>query len=366
MVQLRDGDAGLFSRGERNARVDPACAIVLEPEVVGTLVRCALRDMAQGIAYGTKAVLQPRAEELPALAGRPLEALCPPEERLNWKLNALVSANARYCAVKIVGSNACNRAFGQPRSQSLIVLYDKLSMQPLAIFDGTEVSARRTGAYASMVVDAALAHRDRISLCLYGAGPIADCVVDDLQAHHRERIDHILVRSRRPERAARFATAASRRTGLDVRPIALAAASPVDMVITATNAAAPIVAADLLDDEIVVLHLGGDELPAAFVEKTLACGTVVCDDVDSVCHRNSQSLPLFFSRQGVRLRDLAGLFRIRNLHAMIGQPPATLRRPALFTCVGLPVLDLYLAQWLHEQRGAGTGLRAGGVHGYPG
>ncbi len=345
MWQVRDGEAGYFTP------LRPGCAApaALDARVAGRLARRAVADMAKGAAYGTKAVLQPRDDELLPLTGRPLEEVCPREERLNWKLNALVSANARYCAVKIVGSNACNRLLGRARSQSLIVLYDKLSMSPLAMFDGTRISASRTGAYASMTVDATLMHRSAISVCLYGAGPIADCVVDDLRAHHPDRIQRIFVRSRRLENAERFAAAAARRTGLDIQAISPADDAPTDMIITATNAAAPIIPVDTLAGDVVVLHLGGDELPATFIERALGNGTIICDDVSSVCHRNSQSLALFFSRQGVRLSDLAGLFRIRSLHEAMSAT-SLLRRPVLVTCVGLPVLDLYLAQWLYEQQ----------------
>ena len=350
MWQVRDGDAGKAGMPRYGA-----VAAGLEARRVGVLVRRAVADMGAGIAYGSKAVLQPRDEELRDLTSRAMDELCPATERLNWKLNALVSANARYCAVKIVGSNACNRAFGLPRSQSLIVLYDKLSMRPLAIFDGTEVSARRTGAYASMVVEAALGQRPDLTVALYGAGPIADCVIDDLQAHHALRIGRIDVRSRRHASAVRFAAAAAQRSGLDVRAAPATGRGRADLVITATNAGTPVVAPEMLGEDVVVLHLGGDELPAGFIERTLEHGSVVCDDVATVCHRNSQSLALYFSRQGRRLEDLANLYGVRNLHELAGASPVPLRHPALFTCVGLPVLDLYLAQWLYEQPQAGTG-----------
>lgn len=328
---------------------EPAAApcAVLDPKTIGRLARLAVDHMAAGIAYGSKVVLQPQDDELAPLLGRTAAESCPGNQRLNWKLNALLSANARYCAVKIVGSNACNRALGLPRSQSQLILYDKLTMTRLAQFDGTGVSARRTGAYASMAVDLLLADRERFSVCLYGAGPIADCVIDDLHAHHAERISRIQVCSRRPASAEAFATAAAARSGLDVRS---GADGPMqaDLVITATNAGSPIMSADMLHKDVAVLHLGGDELPVAFIEQALARGTVICDDVDSVCHRNSQSLPLYFSRQNLRLSDLAGLFKVRSLHehTLRGEPARA--RPALMTCVGLPVLDLYLAQWLYE------------------
>lgn len=338
-----------FDSGDVSAVLErtPRPLTGMDPRTIGRLARRAVADMGEGIAYGNKVVLQPQDDELELLLGRSAAESCPGNQRLNWKLNALVSANAKYCAVKIVGSNACNHALGLPRSQSRLILYDKLTMTQLAQFDGTALSARRTGAYASIAVDQLLADRERLSVCLYGAGPIADCVVDDLHAHHAGRISRIHVCSRRPSSARSFAAAAGARTGLDVVG-GEDAPGHADLVITATNAGTPIVRTDRLHDDVVVLHLGGDELPASFIEQALARGTVLCDDVASVCHRNSQSLPLYFSRQNLRLSDLAGLFRVRSLHdhTLRGEPARA--RPALMTCVGLPVLDLYLAQWLYE------------------
>lgn len=320
----------------------------LSPTRVGELCRQAIADMGNGIAYGSKVVLQPSDEELLPLLGTPVAALCLGEQRLNWKLNALLSANARYCGVKIVGSNAVNRAFDRPRSQSLLLLYDKLTMTLLAHFDGTALSALRTGAYASIAVDVLLQDKSELSVSLHGAGPIADCVIDDLEAHHAARIRTVEVHSRRPERAAAFAARARARTGLDVRASG-DRSLPADLVITATNTAQPVVAPEMLEGDVAVLHLGGDELPAAFIERALAVGTVICDDVAGVCQRSSQSLPLYFSRHGQRMSELATLFRIRSLHEPDALDAAS-RRPALMTCVGLPVLDLCLAQWLHEQQ----------------
>jgi len=318
------------------------------------LVRQALSDFREGHAYGAKTVIQPGEQELLALLGT--HQLDPrfADERLNWKLNALVSAGPRYCATKLVGSNAYNRLRGLPRSQSIIVLYEKLGMIPLAIFDGTEVSARRTGAYASIVVDTLLAGRNALNVRLFGAGPIAACVIDDLHAHHAERIASISITTRDPASAERFAAAARQRTGLHVvAGIESPDSNDADLIVTATNARLPLLQREHVGEHSVILHLGGDELAADLVGWALADGFVACDDVNTVCHRNSQSLPLYFSRSGRTLQEAAAEYRVANLPGLLGNPDASPRTgPALVTCVGLPVLDLYLAQWLYERHTA--------------
>ncbi|GKT19944.1 hypothetical protein AVHY2522_24325 [Acidovorax sp. SUPP2522] len=345
------------SRGERGRDLsdlvisdrDRVMQELIDFRAVGTVVRRALLALAEGTAKGAKAVLQPDDSEIISLIGHETLDARFRDERLNWKLNALISTNAAYGAVKIVGSNAYNRTLGLPRSRSTILLYDKLTMQPLSIMDGTQISARRTGAYASVVVDITLQHKDRLTVFLYGTGPIAATIIDDLHAHHGHRIDKIFVKSRSIETAASFAKCAEQRTRLPIEAVVsddqLANA---DLVITASNARNPLFNAGSLSDDIVVLNLGGDETPAEFIRHSLEAGTVICDDIKTVCHRNSQSLSLYFSRQNLRLEESASTYRILNFSQLLTSPSSLLRKPVFVTCVGLPVLDLYVAQWIYE------------------
>lgn len=320
----------------------------LEPRLVGQRVRTALRALRDGEAYGTKAVLEPDEKELHALLGDAAIFAYADGERPNWKLSALVSINRLYGAVKIVGSHSYNRQHGDPRSTSTVLLYDKLTMRALAILDGSTLSAQRTGAYASIVIDRLLRHRATFSVFLFGAGRVARAVVEDLEAHHPERIDTLYVRSRTQASAEAFVTA---HTPLASFP--LIAAPRLDtlpdctLIITASNADTPLFEAWQVGDDVVVLHLGGDETPDELIRYILEVGTVVCDDIDTVAHRRSQSLPLFFARTGRSLEAMANAYQMHNLWQILDDD-APHRLPTLVTCVGLPVLDLYLAQHVYE------------------
>lgn len=321
----------------------------LDALCVGRWVRAALRAMAEEVAYGEKVVLQPGETELLDLLRVPKLDDRFAQERLNWKLSALVSVNDRYGGVKIVGSNACNRQFGLPRSRSTILLFDKLTMQPLAIYDGTEISAARTGAFASIVADLFLADLNCFEVALFGTGAVAERVIADLAAHHGDRVTAVHVESRTPARAAAFAAQQSAWAPFPVVPVTDAGQIRLcRLIVTASNARTPVFEADSIGPDAVVLHLGGDETPAVLVRRMLESGTVMCDDVHAVSHRNSQSLALYFSRSGQSLEAEARRYQILNAwQALAVQRPA-FRRPALVTCVGLPVLDLYVAQNIHE------------------
>lgn len=311
----------------------------IDPRIVGVAVRQALRDVASGAARGGKLVL----EVSPASNGG-LQA--PPPllrgERANWKLSTLVALNASHGAVKIVGSNAANRARGLPRSQSLLVLYDKQTMRPSAIFDGTSISSARTAAYASIVLEA-MRRPAPIHVFLVGAGVLAGHILADLNAMHASSIDTVHVRSLDLARTQAFVDA--NRAAGGIRVVAVddnATMRTCDLVITASNAAAPVYSIDDIAEGAVVLHLGGDETPSAFIAAARAAGRLYCDDAAAVAHRNSQSIARYFLERGECLARHGQALGVRSVGALLDGREAALAGPALVTCVGLPALDLYV------------------------
>lgn len=328
---------------------EPPYDTPLDPLTVGKLVRKALSDLSKGISYGTKAALQPQDSEIFPLIGTESLNERFTLERLNWKLNALISANGKYGAVKIVGSNAYNRIIGLPRSRSLLVLYDKLTMQPISIMDGTDISNMRTASYASIVTEFAFRDCNSFSVFLLGAGCVAEKVIDDLDAHYGDRVSIAYVKSRSIEGATKFAHNATQRVRFAIQPVNdFDTLKSSDFVITASNARSPVFNDDFLRDDTVILHLGGDETPTDFITRVLNTGTILCDDVEMVCHRGSQSLALFFSRQGRSLSMEAKHYKIHNLWDEL-QEGKKKAGPIFITCVGLPVLDLYVAEWVYEE-----------------
>src|SRR5262245_17458162 len=310
--------------------------------------RRALLDLEAGLAAGAKATVTPRDDDIHELADVERSGFDLASEDLDWKLSALVSVNRRHGAVKIVGANAFNRCLGLPRSQSTILLFDKLTMLPLAMLDGTDISAVRTGAYASTVADLFYAPGGPGQVVIVGAGRIAEAVIRCLDASHAGRIGRISLLARDPNRAQilcerlRGKITVELTAARDRRPL-----RDADLLVTATTARNPVVAPEEIPPGITTLLLGGDEFPEAYIEAVLADGLAYCDSIASVAHRNVQSLALYHSRRKTSLTDDP----IRTLGQEMVHPAWEPGRSVHVSCIGLPALDLYVTEYLYDRLG---------------
>ncbi|MBG0511132.1 ornithine cyclodeaminase [Agrobacterium sp. MOPV5] len=330
---------------------------LLDGKIIHEVAGKAWDDIARGSTYGTKSVLSITPGEIDR---HPLiKDAGSLEERLGWKLSCLSSVNGRYGAVKIVGANALNRQLGLPRSRSTIVLMDKFTLLPLCLLDGTDISAARTASYATLVLERLLAPRRDVSVFLFGAGPIAEKIILALDRCHGQRVREVLVRSRTVDSAIRLARSLGETVTFDIMPVRdNLDLGRCDFVITASNAMAPVFEASEIGDA-AVLHLGGDETPPAHLERALRCGRVLCDDVAMVSRRGSQSLALHFSRKGTTLEQLGSVLGIRPITAIMDPSEIGQEKPVHITCVGLPMLDLYVAAHVYETLSGITNDSAG-------
>lgn len=329
--------------------------IELDPRVLHHRAAQMWKDLGAGLSIGKKSVLLPSESELWASATYAALRDQFRDERLGWKLSALSSIGPRLASVKIVGANAANRHFGLERSFSTILLLDKFTMRPVCFLEGTAISAARTATYASLVAESVLAERKTIKVFLFGGGPIARSIGLALGAVLGARLEILWVRTRSLQSAEAFARSLPQITAIvpvtDNANLLLA-----DFIITASNAKSPVFAAHEVASEATVLHLGGDETPVAYLTHVLQCGIVVCDDLAMVSARNSQSIALYFSRRGLTLETEGQKLGVRDFAGhVVGRTPS--RSPTHITCVGLPSLDLYVAEYIFEAYVAASSSR---------
>jgi ornithine cyclodeaminase/alanine dehydrogenase-like protein (mu-crystallin family) len=135
-----------------------------------------------------------------------------------------------------------NGALGLPAVHGLYSLFDARTGVPLAVLDGSELTARRTAAVSALAASW-LARPDARRLLVVGAGRVAALLPEAMRAVH-PGLDAIAVWSRRAEAAQQLA-ATWRAAGLRATAVAVdaleAAVREADVVSCATMAMAPLV-----------------------------------------------------------------------------------------------------------------------------
>ncbi|MEM6909623.1 MAG: ornithine cyclodeaminase family protein [Pseudomonadota bacterium] len=117
----------------------------------------------------------------------------------------------------------------------MVLLFDSVKGVPLAMIEGSSLTAIRTSAASALATDL-LAREDASRLAIIGNGEQALRHISAMQAVRE--IAHVSVWGRDPERAAAFAKHASDTCGVivEIAPSAAAAVSQADIICTTTSA----------------------------------------------------------------------------------------------------------------------------------
>jgi len=167
---------------------------------------------------------------------------------------------------KLVSVFAGNHELGLPSHQATIALFDDETGEPLALMDGTEITAVRTGA-SSAVATRALARPDARVLALLGAGVQARSHV--AAARRVRQFDEVRIASRNAEHARALAGEVGA-TAVSSFEEAMAGA---DVVCACTDAGSPIFGVESLEPGMHVTSVGasreGPELDATVMSAGL-------------------------------------------------------------------------------------------------
>lgn len=141
---------------------------------------------------------------------------------------------------KLVTVWAGNRARGHPTVYASYLLLDGTTGQPLALLEGTFLTALRTGATSALAARL-LARRDARRVACFGAGAQAGFQLACLAAVRRP--ERVAVAGRDPGRARRFADTMRERLGIPVEVASdpRRAAREADIITCATTSPTPVV-----------------------------------------------------------------------------------------------------------------------------
>ncbi len=246
--------------------------------------------------------------------------------------------------VKWVNMHPQNPArHGLPSVMGVYILSDPDTAMPLAILDGTLLTAFRTGA-AGAVASKYLAPARPATIGLVGCGVQAR----HLLAAHRVLFPNLraVLFDRSAEAVARFASEVGGHPG------AVDQAGSCDIVCTSTPSRAPVVFRAFVGISTHINAMGADapgkqEIDPALLQEA----TVVLDDLAPACESGEVNVPLH-----------AGIYRREQIYGTLGEIVAGLKpgrkstEITLFDSTGLAVQDLALARALYlEARRQGLG-----------
>lgn len=266
-------------------------------------------------------------------------------------LPAYVGEEINIAGIKWIASFPNNLAQGLDRASATIILNSAQTGQPLALLEGSLISAKRTAASAALAA-ATLHPQPATQVALVGCGVInfeilrflhavfpdlSGCVLYDLSADYAERFRQRVQRTF-PQ--------------LDVR---LAASLPAalegrELVSFATTAGTP-----YLDDPALfaprstVLHISLRDL----TPQVILTGHNVVDDIEHVCRAQTS---IHLTSEQERRRDFIHSTLADILDGRAAVPQGN-DRPVIFSPFGLGVLDLALAKDVYDQaRRNGQGI----------
>lgn len=268
------------------------------------------------------------------------------EESVTGRINALpgyLGKDKDIGGIKWVASFVNNpREHKLPRSSSLIILNSFKTGIPLAIMDGTVISAMRTGAIAGIVCKH-LAKEGSTRLGMIGAGVIGRTVLMAIKA--TVDIREVDVYDIYSEQRIKFAEKMQEELGVSVRAVDSAeqALSGKDIIITATPAKQPYVKASWIAEGSLYIHMSGYECEFDVVTQS---DKIVVDNWEDVKSRNSQTPAIMFHEGKLSDDDI----HAEIAEILVGEKPGreSQEERIFFNPVGMGIQDLIVANRIYE------------------
>jgi alanine dehydrogenase len=254
--------------------------------------------------------------------------------------------------VKIVNVHPKNPSLGLPTVMATILLLSPETGEPLAVMDGTWITAARTGA-AGAIASRYLARRDSKEVGIVGAGVQARYQL--LALAEVMKVEKIRVTS--PIRAEEYVRE-MRRLGFDAESAPIReVVEKADILATTTPVTEPIVRNEWVREGTHINAIGADapgkeELDPLILKRA----KIVVDDYEQACHSGEVNVPL--SR---------GLLRREEIYGELGEIVAGRKRGresegeiTVFDSTGLAIQDVAVAWTVYkkaEKEGTGGRIR---------
>ena len=281
-------------------------------------------------------------------------------ERERGRINAMpahIGGEIEICGMKWIAGFPPNPVkFGIPRAHALIILNDSWTGVPLAIMDGTYISAMRTGA-VSGVGAKYLANPDSEIVGIIGCGVQARTQIMALKTAIPS-VKRLKGYDVRPEASKEFSKWVSQELGIQAVPVGTAQEAVVDsdLVVTVTVADEPIVKDSWLKKGSLFVHVGSYQEEEEAV--IFNADKVVVDLWHEVLHRGTPLLAKLYNAGKIKEERIYG-----NIGEIIrGKKPGRTNREEriFFSPLGLGSEDVGVASFVYKEakkKGLGVLLR---------
>jgi ornithine cyclodeaminase len=212
--------------------------------------------------------------------------------------------------------------------QALIAVFDQTNGTPVALIDGTYITATRTAA-GSALATRLLAREDSRVLAILGAGVQARTHLDALQ--RVRRFDEVRIASRDVERAKALAA----ETGATVASSFEEAVRGADVVAAATHATEPVVLREWLEAGVHVNSVGANPAGSGEVDAAIVRDA----DVVAVEYRESTLAPPPAGASEFREGAPPNVVELGELVAGTKQGRTSPEQISLYKSVGVAVQD---------------------------
>lgn len=266
---------------------------------------------------------------------------------------AYVGGKINMPGIKWIGSAPLNPLkYNTPRASAVTILNEPDKLTPVAIMDGTLISAMRTGAVTGIGAKY-LARNDSEVVGLIGAG-----VQNKTQLMALEKVlkklKKVFIYDVNMQKAHTWAEEMSKKSNLkiEVSKNIQETIENADVVVTATTSVNPVIKEDWFKEGVFYSQVGGNECEA---EAIVNFDKFVVDNWGEVLHRGIFTIAHMY-------RD--GKFKKENLHSTIGEiiikkklGRENKKERILFSPIGMGAEDVMVASRIYKEaikRGIGT------------
>ena len=238
-----------------------------------------------------------------------------------------------------------NRKQNLPTVMATIILCDPNTGCPLAIMDGTYITAMRTGAAGGIAVKC-LARGDSSVIGIIGAGIQAKMQLVAI-SEVLPRIEEVKVFDQYREASLGYVEEMGAKLNINVRPVeSIEKATDADIVVTTTPSRKPIVKKHYIRPGTHINAIGADATGKQELDADLLKGAkVVVDDIEQACHSGEINVPLS-----------AGVIKVEDIYGTLGEVVANMKKGrekdeeiTIFDSTGLAIEDIICAQLVYQR-----------------